>query len=339
MAPKKGKGDKKGKGGEDDSEKQATEAKSFTKALPQECADRSVEPLPLVIASLDRGEEGDKAFLRLAIHAGLAPTFAPQHVRAVVAALLPYSYLQRLCFWSVDVRDEGCTDLGKYLVANRTVTALEVTDCGIGAAACKSLGEALERNATLLTLRLDHNARIGSAGAAVLGESLRVNKALQILSLTFCGLEGDEAGQTIASGLMQAPILKVLELKGNRFGVDGVLTLLHKLRDCVSLFRIDLADTGFGVHREVHAALEECFEANTICCEYALGGNDIGDSCAYRWLTNYIRKLPHLIYVDVTNRIDPLLFKQIGDATASNKKEWLKAQKKKGKGGKGKKKK
>ena len=63
----------------------------------------------------------------------------------------------------------------------------------------------------------------------------------------------------------------------------------------------------------------------------------MGDSCAYRWL-NMIRRLPHLIYVDVTNRLDPLLFKQIGDATANNKKEWLKAQKKKG-GKKGKKKK
>jgi len=116
-----------------------------------------------------------------------------------------------------------------------------------------------------------------------------------------------------------------------------VLTLLRTLRGCASLFRIDLADTGFGMNPEVHAALEDCFENNIVCSEYALAGNDIGDSCAYRWL-NMVRKLPHLIYVDVTNRLDPLLFKQLGDATASNKKDWLKAQKKKG-GKKGKKKK
>lgn len=79
-------------------------------------------------------------------------------------------------------------------------------------------------------------------------------------------------------------------------------------------------------------------EANQVCCEYALAGNPIGDTTAYRWL-GLIRRLPHLIYVDVTNNLDPLLFKQIGDATATNKKDWLKKQKKgkKGKGGKKKK--
>ena len=61
----------------------------------------------------------------------------------------------------------------------------------------------------------------------------------------------------------------------------------------------------------------------------------MGDSCVYRWL-GLVRKLPHLICLDVTNQCDPLLFKQMGDATANNKKDWLKRQKKKGgKKGKG----
>jgi hypothetical protein len=137
----------------------------------------------------------------------------------------------------------------------------------------------------------------------------------------------------------QAPALRVLELKGNRFGSSGALTLLRALRTCASLFRIDLADTGWGMHPEVHAALEECFEQNTVCHEYALGHNPVGDSCVYRWL-GMVRKLPHLIFVDVSSQVDPILFKQIGDATASNKKDWVKRQKKKGgKKGKGGKKK
>ena len=108
------------------------------------------------------------------------------------------------------------------------------------------------------------------------------------------------------------------------------------LRACASLFRIDLSDTGFGSEPEVHAALEECFEANTVCHEYALHGNPVGDSAVYRWL-GMVRKLPHLICLDVTNQCDPMLFKQMGDACTSNKKDWLKRQKKgkgKGKGGK-----
>ena len=92
------------------------------------------------------------------------------------------------------------------------------------------------------------------------------------------------------------------------------------------------------MHPEVHAALEDCFENNTVCHEYALGHNPVGDTCVYKWL-GLVKKHAHLIFVDVTNQCDPLLFKQIGDATAANKKEWLKKQKKKGGKGKGGKKK
>ena len=93
------------------------------------------------------------------------------------------------------------------------------------------------------------------------------------------------------------------------------------------------------MHPEVHAAVEECFENNTTCHEYALGHNPVGDTCVYRWL-GMVRRLPHLIFVDVSNQCDPLLFKQIFDAANTNKKDWLKRQKKKGgKKGKGGKKK
>jgi len=338
MAPKKG-GKGKDKKGAVEDDKGPIEAKAFTKSFPEACKAYGIEPLPL---QLDRGEEGQAAFLRLTIHSGCAPGFVPTHIKPLVESLLPYSYLQRLAFWSVAVRDEGCKDLGQYLMVNRTVTTLEVTDCAVGPLGCKFIGEALEKNVTLTTLRLDHNVNIGAAGAAVLGECLKRNvgpPGLQTLSLTFCGLQGEEGGTAVTTGLLQAPMLKVLELKGNRFGVPGLLSLLRVLKSCASLFHINLADTGFGKEPEVHAALEECFENNTTCHEYALGGNNIGDTVAYRWL-NKIRtkEFEHLIYLDVTNHIDPLLFKQIGDATTSNKKEWVKRQKKK-KGGKGKKKK
>jgi len=335
MAPKKG--GKKEKKGPVEDDQAPIQSKAFTKNFPEACKSHNVEVLPL---QLDRGEEGTAAFLRLAIHSGNAPNFVPLHIKALVECLLPYSYLQRLCFWSVAVGDAACKDLGQYLAVNRTVTTLELTNCGIGPGGCKFLGEALEKNSTLLTLRLDHNMNMGAAGVQVLGECLRQNvtpPGLQTLSLTFCGLDGEEGSGAVVGGLLHAPMLKVLELKGNRFGASGVLLLIQALKSCLSLFHINLADTGFGMQEEVHVALEECFEVNTTCCEYALAGNPIGDSVAYRWL-GQIRKLEHLIYVDVHNKLDPLLYKQIGDATASNKKEWIKRQKKKG-GKKGKKKK
>lgn len=224
MAPKKKKDDKK-KGGEDD-EKGPLEAKNFKKAFPIACQERHLEVYPL---TLDQGEEGLAPFLRLAICRGLPGTvaFVPQHVSALVECLLPYSYLQRLVMWSVAVQDEGCKMLMPYIVNNKTVTALELTDCNIGPLGCKHLGEALARNTTLQTLRLDHNRGIGPAGSAVLGETLKSNVGVQTLSLTFCGIEGDAGAESIVTGnLMNAPMLKVLELKGNRFGETGLVKLL-----------------------------------------------------------------------------------------------------------------
>ena len=314
------------------------------KGYPATCEAHGVDPLAL---QYDRGEEGGAAFLHLAVHPGLAKTTkeglpdpkapmpTPTHCRALLMALGEYNYLQRLAFWSVPVKDEGCSALASFLVTNKSLTSLDVTDAGVSARGCKVIGEALERNATLQTLRLDHNRGIGTDGLALLGESLVRNKGVQTLSLTYCSLEGEAAVEPLTANMLRAPCLRVLELKGNRFGDTGTLLLLKALRTCASLFRIDIADTGWGMHPQVHAALEECFEQNTTCHEYALAHNPVGDTCVYRWL-GMVRRLPHLIFVDVTNQCDPMLFKQIGDATASNKKDWLKRQKKKGgKKGKG----
>ena len=316
-------------------------------------ASEAYDLAPLAL-QLDRGEEGTSAFLRVAVHPSLAgktkdglpdpkaPMPTPRHCRALLDALAPYQFLVHLAFWSVPVKDEGCQAIATYLGSNKSVTSLDVTDAGVTRAGCKSIGEALERNMTLQTLRLDHNRGIGPEGVAILGECLARNTTLATLSLTYCSLEGEKAAEATTVGPMRAPALRVLELKGNRFGADGALLILRALRTCASLFRIDLADTGWGHAPEVHAAVEECFENNTVCHEYALGHNPVGDTCVYRWL-GMVRKLPHLIFLDVTGQCDPLLFKQIGDAAASNKKDWLKRQKKKGgkkgKGGKGKKKK
>ena len=338
MAPKKKDDKKKGDTGPDPGEVAAT---AFAKKnYAASSAQFEVEPLPLV---LDRGEEGNSAFLHLAVHPSLSQDpkhmCTPRHVRALMHALGEYGFLQRLAFWSVAVKDEGCAAIASFLASNRSLTSLDLTDVGISSLGCKALGEALEKNSTLQVLRLDHNASLGVRGASILGECLTRNLGLSTLSLTYCLLDGPEAAEAIVSGIMRSPAIRVLELKGNRLGVDGLLVLLKALRNCASLFRIDLADTGFGMNPEVHAALEDCFENNRVCHEYALSHNHVGDTTVYRWL-GMVKRLEHLICMDVTNQCDPLLFKQIADECAKNKKEWLKRQKKKGgKKGKGGKKK
>ena len=179
MGKGKGKGDKKDKGkAEPGEDKGLLQSTAFVKKdYPAKCAERGVEPL---ILPLDRGEEGTAAFLRIQVHPALdakSPACTPMHVRALVEALLPYEFLTRLAFWSVAVRDEGVQAIAQYLVLNRTLLTLELTDVGVTHVGCRLLGEALEKNPTLQTLRLDHNASIGAAGVAVLGECLRKNTA------------------------------------------------------------------------------------------------------------------------------------------------------------------
>ena len=128
-------------------------------------ASEAYDLAPLAL-QLDRGEEGTSAFLRVAVHPSLAgktkdglpdpkaPMPTPRHCRALLDALAPYQFLVRLAFWSVPVKDEGCQAIATYLGSNKSVTSLDVTDAGVTRAGCKSIGEALERNMTLQTLRL-----------------------------------------------------------------------------------------------------------------------------------------------------------------------------------------
>lgn len=225
MAPKKKDDKKKADAGPDPGELAAT---AFAKKnYAASSAQFEVEPLPLV---LDRGEEGAAAFLHLAVHPNLSPDpkhmCSPKHVRALMHALGEYAFLQRLAFWSVAVKDEGCVSIASYLVSNRSLTSLDLTDVGISVPGCKALGEALEKNATLQVLRLDHNASIGVRGVTILGDSLTRNLGLSTLSLTYCLLEGADAAEAIVSGVMRSPAIRVLELKGNRLGVDGVMVIL-----------------------------------------------------------------------------------------------------------------
>ncbi len=299
----KGKGKDSKKGGDDDLGPLA--AKAFQKGFPAACAAYGVEPLPL---ALDTGE-GTSAFLRLAVHpavCGAAGNCSPLHVRALSEALANYTFLQSISFWGVGVRDEGMSALAALLMTNRSITSCEVSDCAIGVAGCK-----------------------------VLGEGIRASCGLQEISLSYCGLEGEDGAAALAR-VMRAPALQRLELRGNRFENGGVIALLSALRTS-AVQQIDLTDTGFGNEPEVHAAFEACFE-DSACGAYILRGNPLGDTTAYRWL-QMARRLPNLIELNVSDQLDPVLFKQIGDVTAANKKEWLKMMKrKKGKGkGKGKK--
>lgn len=338
MPPKKDdKKDKKGDDGPDPKQ----EISKFKKEYTRVSLELQVDPLPLHV-----GDESE-VFRKMLLHPqlvkpnaeGVVAPLTPLHTKALVGGLSIYAHLQTLCIWNANVQDEGAVAIGAYIAQNRSVTSLEMPDCGIGALGCKAIADAMERNMTLTRLCLDYN-QIGSAGVEVLG-GLRFNRCIKELELSHCGLTPED-GTLLAEGVLRSPTLKVLELRGNALQTEGAMAVLGAVKQRGALFHIGLADTGFGCREpESQAFILDVMTTVTTCCEYDLLGNPLGDGFCYEML-KLARTHGHLIDIRVcaTCGIDPLLYKQLLDVCAANKKEWIKLNKKKGKGGKkGKKKK
>lgn len=110
--------------------------------------------------------------------------------------------------------------------------------------------------------------------------------------------------------------------------------VLQAVQSHGALEYIGLGDTGYGLEPEVHTALLACVRGNVVCHSYDLRSNPMGDANAYTYTKLIQKDALHIISFQVTEKIDPPLFKQLLTATAANKKEWLKKRKKKkGKGG------
>ena len=174
--------------------------------------------------------------------------------------------------------------------------------------------------------------------------------------LARCHGLGDCTG-LVADVLQRAHYVVVERLRGNRLGAAGVLPVLHHVQKGSGLFRLGLADTSWDAEPEVHAALLAAIEANPNTCEWDLTGARMGDANAYRLLQLSKKEPPatepkpgegpfvngrpsvggrHLCELTLTEQLDPILYRQILDSCAANKKDWLKKNKKKGGKGKGK---
>lgn len=342
MPPKKKDAKGKGKKGDKTIDDAAIAAvKAFYKGYCAASAANEFEPLPLPFSPIT--VEGTGPFGRVVIHPQVCAAITLGHVRVLLESLVQshYQYLLTLALWNLPLKDAGASTVASFLINNRTVINCEVTDCGISAQGCKVLGEALERNRTLTRLSLDHNA-FSNSGLEALSTTLPLNQGLRVLSMKYCQLT-EAAAPCITQSVLRMGTLVSLELRGNLLGPVAITNIVQVIATGnIPLEHIGIADTSFGLEPEVHAALAACMERNQTCISYDLRGNPIGDGNAYMYAKLIKGESKHIISLELTEMIDPPLFKQIMTTAAANKKEWVKKNKKKGgkkgKKGKGKKK-
>tara|TARA_B100000524_G_scaffold348408_1_gene252856 strand:+ start:100 stop:1173 length:1074 start_codon:yes stop_codon:yes gene_type:complete len=326
----------------------AGQAKDFCRAYSTNCTALAIKliPLPLPLNSDKKDPHCPIPFSRLVLgpvetNAGTSQPasktqgWGPNHLCAIFDALISsgYSRLLSLNIWSISIGGVGAAAVASFLCRNRSITSIEISDCGINAHGCDAFGKALARNATLTQLNLDNNLNIGDAGAAALLAGLETpNRCLSRLSLAFC--EVCTAGSiAIGARIHMLHNLTTLELKGNPLSAAGVSALLSSgVRSHGALESLGLSDTGWGRETVAHAALGQVLKTNPRARKFDLRGNlPMGDGCAYAYAKLLETTSKHVIEFKIEpQEIDPQLIRKLNDACAANLKTAEKKKKQKG---------
>lgn len=135
---------------------------------------------------------------------------------------------------------------------------LRLDCCGLGPAACRSIGKGLLNSAneakkdstqrrSLRSLYLGSNGAVGDAGAAALAAALRTSPQssqplLEVLDLSACGIS-DAGCEALAMAIRDNPgCVRKLDLSNNRITDDGAVSLALAASAGTALANIDLSN-------------------------------------------------------------------------------------------------
>ena len=139
----------------------------------------------------------------------------------------------RINLSSLYIGPQNVARIARSLILNKTVTALDLSMCDMGDAACQELFRCLRRNQTLKHLNINGNfieTEGGKAAATCIGR-------LETLHLS-CNRIGDEGCLAIAEALKRSTTIKFLNLRSNGITSYGVFRLLEAL-DPASVYQIN----------------------------------------------------------------------------------------------------
>jgi Ran GTPase-activating protein (RanGAP) involved in mRNA processing and transport len=137
-------------------------------------------------------------------------------------------------------------------------------------------------------LKLDYNSEIGNAGVAILAESLRKNKVLSMVSLAYCGITAEGAQSLFEVLIYQGSQFELINLSGNQFGNEGIITIFRGLAAAKSLVKAQLCDCGWEDTEEVMAALKLAFSTNKKLARYDFRFNLISDEAVDKFISELV---------------------------------------------------
>ncbi|XP_075422478.1 NLR family CARD domain-containing protein 3 [Ascaphus truei] len=146
--------------------------------------------------------------------------------------------IQRISLAENLLGNRGAKALGRALMVNRTLVALDLHGNAIGPSGAKALAEALRNNQVLLRLNLQNN-QIKGQGAQFLAQALLVNRKLKALNLQKNNT-GPEGAVSLAGCLKHNKVLQELWLSSNGLGDRGAAALAEALITNSSLTTLDL---------------------------------------------------------------------------------------------------
>ncbi|XP_075035507.1 NLR family CARD domain-containing protein 3 [Mixophyes fleayi] len=154
--------------------------------------------------------------------------------------------IQRISLAENQLSNRGVKVLGRALMVNRTLSALDLHGNTIGPSGARALAEALKNNRVLLSLNLQNN-HIKSEGAQFLAQSLLLNRKLKALNIKKNNI-GVEGAKSLAASLKENQVLQELWLSSNTLGDLGAAALAEALTTNSSLSTLDLQSNSISNH-------------------------------------------------------------------------------------------
>lgn len=248
-----------------------------------------------------------------------------EEMKLMCSVVLPaYPYLREVRLHHCSIGDDGVLVLAEFIKLYKPtpdrnpfgIEVLELPGCGIGPRGGSYLGTLLSSNATITRLVLDFNTDLGDKGVEELCAGLRWNSVLEVLSLQYCGLTLLGA-PAVSGSVIKGSNVKDLSLRGNHIMDAGIVDIGRALGVGTNLEQLDLADTCFGARPETVEVLCEGMETSTSLKGVNLDHNTLAPASAQAILSA-IRKNSNIASLVISDRVDPVVYKEILDVMVDN---------------------